>query len=313
MNLGRESSGAADWMQAQGQIKVVKTSHAVPFSKGLLAQSLTATGLSPDRAHQVAMEVERNLRQSLIREISIGDLRAMVGSVLEKEEGPRYYMRYEKWHELAVEDRPVIILIGGATGVGKSTVATQVAHTLGITRIISTDTVRQVMRAFFSSQLMPAIHYSSFDANQAIRIPLSPEQDPHVLGFVEQVEMVNVGITAVVERAVREGMGMVVEGVHVVPGFTAVALEGPALILPMVVAVQDEELHRSHFLIREQQTDGRRPFQRYVANFEVIRRIQDYILDRAEAEGTMVIENLNIDLAVTQVVDSLYALIEGGV
>jgi 2-phosphoglycerate kinase len=295
-----------------GQIRVVKTTHAVPFSKGLLAQSLTATGLSPDRAYRVAMEVERNLRETVVREISISALRTMVGKVLEVEEGPRYYNRYQKWHDLAVEDRPVIILIGGATGVGKSTVATQLAHTLGITRIISTDTVRQVMRAFFSAQLMPAIHYSSFDADQAIRMPLDPVQDPHVLGFIEQAQMVNVGIKAVIDRAIREGMGMVMEGVHVIPGFTGEQSEESALILSMVVAVRDEDLHRSHFLIREQQTDGRRPFQRYVANFTVIRRIQDYILSRAEARGTMVIENLNIDDAVSRVVDSLYALIEGG-
>jgi 2-phosphoglycerate kinase len=310
---GRKEWGVpADYPDGQGQIRVVKTTHAVPFSKGLLAQSLTATGLSPDRAYRVAMEVERNLRESVAREISITELRTMVGRVLETEEGPRYYSRYEMWHGLAVEDRPVIILIGGATGVGKSTVATELAHTLGITRIISTDTVRQVMRAFFSAQLMPAIHYSSFDADQAIRMPLDPMQDPHVLGFAEQTQMVNVGIKAVIDRALREGMGMVMEGVHVVPGFTGQGSPGSALILPMVVAVRDEDLHRSHFLIREQQTDGRRPFQRYVANFGVIRKIQDYILSRAEAEGTMVIENLNIDDAVSRVVDSLYALIEGG-
>jgi 2-phosphoglycerate kinase len=165
------------------------------------------------------------------------------------------------------------------------------------------------MRAFFSAQLMPAIHFSSFDADGAIRMPVAKDMDPKLLGFVQQVEMVNVGITAVIERAVREGMGMVMEGVHVVPGFTAMAVEGRALVLPMVVAVRDEALHRSHFLVREQQTDGRRPRQRYLANFGVIRKIQDYVLERAGVEETMIVENLNIDGAVTQVVDSLYALI----
>jgi len=38
-------------------IRIVSESHGVPFSKGLLAQSLTATGLPPDRAYRVAMEV----------------------------------------------------------------------------------------------------------------------------------------------------------------------------------------------------------------------------------------------------------------
>ena len=39
-------------------IHIVSNDHAIPFSKGLLAESLTATGLPPERAYRVAMEVE---------------------------------------------------------------------------------------------------------------------------------------------------------------------------------------------------------------------------------------------------------------
>ena len=63
---------------------------------------------------------------------------------------------------------PLLVLVGGATGTGKSTVATEVAHRLGITRVTSTDVVRQTMRAFFSAEFMPSIHYSSFEAGQAV-------------------------------------------------------------------------------------------------------------------------------------------------
>jgi 2-phosphoglycerate kinase len=47
-------------------------------------------------------------------------------------------------------------------------VATEVAHRLGITRVTSTDFIRQTMRAFFSDEFMPAIHTSSFEAGSAI-------------------------------------------------------------------------------------------------------------------------------------------------
>ena len=45
---------------------------------------------------------------------------------------------------------PVIVLIGGTTGTGKSTVASEVAYRLGITRVTSTDFIRETMRAFLS-------------------------------------------------------------------------------------------------------------------------------------------------------------------
>ncbi|GAB4244390.1 MAG: hypothetical protein Kow00129_03900 [Thermoleophilia bacterium] len=301
----------ADKTTAQvAQIRVVSGSHAVPFSKGLLGQSLTATGLSPFRAQQVALAVEERLLSENRLQIREDDLELLVEQVLGQMEGEDYVSRYHKWHSLALQDKPVIILIGGTTGVGKSTLATTLAHRLGIVRIIATDAIREVMRTFFSPTLMPAIHYSSFDAGGAIRIPVGKNLDRDVLGFVEQVEMVNSGVAAMIDRAVKEGTGIVMEGVHLVPGFTEVNVpQDQALVLPMVVAVRDPELHRGHFVIRDRETDGRRPFQRYLNNFEGIRKIQDFILKRAEAEGTLIIENLNIDDSVGLVVDALYDLI----
>ncbi|MBC7292812.1 MAG: zeta toxin family protein [Thermoleophilia bacterium] len=295
-------------------IRLVSDGHAVPFSKGLLATTLTATGLPPERAHAVALDVEWQLLQGGERDISVERLRQMVELVLAESEGQLYLERYRKWNRLAREDRPVIILIGGATGVGKSTIAAQLADRLGVVRIISTDAIREVMRAFFSKSLMPAIHYSSYEADKAVRIPLGSGLDSHVVGFMEQVEMVNVGVMAVLERAIKERTGLLIEGVHIVPGMLASAwnpqLMEDVLFLPMIVAVRDRELHRSHFLVREQETSGRRAIARYLQGFEEIRRIQDFILERAEAEGTLVVDNISIDDTVGTVVDALYDLIE---
>ena len=206
---------------SEAPVQLVSEGHTVPFSKGLLATTLTATGLPAERAFTVAMEVERKLLQRARPRDRRRALQAMVEAVLAEGEGQRYLRRYRQWNRLAREDRPVIVLIGGATGVGKSTIAAQVADRLGMVRIISTDSIREVMRAFFSESLMPAIHYSSYEADEAVRMPLGSEFDSHVVGFMEQVEMVNVGILAVLDRAIEERTSMVVEGVHMVPGMLA--------------------------------------------------------------------------------------------
>ena len=59
--------------------------------------------------------------------------------------------RLRRLHALRQLDVPIILLVGGATGTGKSTIATEAAHRLGITRVTSTDFIRQTMRAFFSA------------------------------------------------------------------------------------------------------------------------------------------------------------------
>ena len=184
--MDEEGRGTRSDEGQPGQILVVANDHGLPFSKGLLAQSLTATGLSPDRAYQVAREVELHVLGEQRACVEVEDLHVLVGRVLRATQGERFYQRYAKWQRLARQDRPVIILIGGATGVGKSTLATQLAHRLGVVRIISTDTVREVMRSFFSATLMPAIHFSSFNAGGAVRVPIAADLDPHIIGFAEQ-------------------------------------------------------------------------------------------------------------------------------
>ena len=59
----------------------------MPFSKGLLATTLTATGLPPERAFGVAMDVEWQLLQGLDQEVSVERLRQMVELVLAESEG----------------------------------------------------------------------------------------------------------------------------------------------------------------------------------------------------------------------------------
>ena len=295
-------------------IRLVSEGHMVPFSKGLLATTLTATGLPPEHAFSVALDVEWQLLQEPDREVSVERLRSMVEQVLGDKVGERYLRRYRTWNRLARQDRPVIVLIGGATGVGKSTIAARVANRLGVIRIISTDSIREVMRAFFSESLMPSIHYSSYQADRAVRIPLGTDLDSHIVGFMEQVEMVNVGVLAVLDRAIKERTSLVVEGVHIVPGMLA-SVGGretmdEALFLPMVLAVSDPDLHMSHFLVREQETSGRRMLERYLKGFAEIRRIQEFVLDRAGTAGTLVVDNVSIDDTVGTVVDALYDLMD---
>jgi len=83
-----------------------------------------------------------------------------------------------------------------------------------------------------------------------------------------------------------------------------------ALLLPLVVSVRDGELHKSHFLVREQETSGRRVLARYLQGFGEIRKIQEFILERAGTEGTLVVDNENIDDTVGLIVDALYDVIE---
>ncbi|HSO01843.1 MAG TPA: hypothetical protein VLS46_04905, partial [Gaiellaceae bacterium] len=196
--------------------------------------------------------------------------------------------RYRDLQEL---DLPVILLVGGGTGTGKSTVATEVAYRLGITRVTSTDFVRQTMRDFFAKEFMPSIHYSSFEAGLGLTKAEEEESgDAALLGFLDQTRNVLTGVEAALQRALDEGWSMVLEGVHLVPGMITTELRG-ALVVHCVLAIRDEEIHRTHFWIRDETSDGVRPSDRYLEGLPEIRMIQDYLLERAARNDVPVIEN----------------------
>ena len=138
--------------------------HGLPYSKGLMAQSLSATGLSPERSFELARGVERRLAESGADEVDVEGLRSVCEEVLLEHEGAPRSGRFRAWSRLGRLERPLVVLIGGTTGVGKSTLATMLAGRLGINRVIATDVIRQVLRAFFTAEAMPSVHHSAFDA-----------------------------------------------------------------------------------------------------------------------------------------------------
>lgn len=277
-------------------LQIIGREYGLSYSKGLMAQSIMATGLPPERAYHVAREIEKHLVDTGEQGIALERLQKIAQQVLGEEEGQSFTERYRRWRLLGELEKPIIILIGGTTGVGKSTLATQVAHRLGVTRLISTDSIRQAMRAFFAPELMPAIHYSSFEAGEVIKA--AQGMDKVITGYLDQVEKVCVGVNAIIERAIKEGTRMVIEGAHLVPGYLQDDLWQRAIVIQLVLAVTDEDRHKSHFYVRDQETGGVRSLKKYVANLDKIRRVQAYLVQSAKEANVPVIENHSIDDAI---------------
>ena len=252
--------------------------HGLPYSKGLMAQSLSATGLGLERAFELARIVESRLAERGEEEIDVAGLAYLTEEVLREAEGEAAVRRFRDWRRLDRLERPLVVLIGGTTGVGKSTLATMLGARLGITRLIATDVIRQVLRAFFTQEAMPTVHFSAFEAGG-------------LDGYREQAEHVGTGVEAIVERAADESKPVLVEGVHVVPGAIGRDLRARCVVVEALVVVPDAELHRGHFTHRR----GARPPERYLRRFDEIRALQDHLAERARAENVAVIENVNVD------------------
>jgi 2-phosphoglycerate kinase len=272
-----------------------------PYSKGLMARALMRVGVSAVRAYEVARRIEQDMLSRKQDSIELDRVEELAEDVLGENEGVDAVRRLRRYSDLAELDLPIIVLIGGATGTGKSTVATEVAYRLGVTRVTSTDFVRQTLRAFFSPEFMPSIHHSSFEAGRALRSAEAEEVDPLLHGFLDQTRNVLVGVNAAIERSLAEGWSTVLEGVHLVPGMTAPIAD--ALVVQCVLAIQSEDAHASHFWIRDIASEGARALDKYLDHLGDIRYLQDYIVERADREDVPVIWNKDREGATSAVLD----------
>jgi 2-phosphoglycerate kinase len=272
-----------------------------PYSKGLMARALIRVGVPPARAYELARRIEQDLAERGVEAVDLDRVQELADQVLGDVDVGTAVGRLRRYQELDELDVPIIVLIGGATGTGKSTVATEIAYRLGITRVTSTDFIRQTMRAFFSPDFMPSIHHSSFDAGTPLHSAEQEEVDPLLHGFLDQTRHVLVGVKASIDRALEEGWSMVLEGVHLVPGMLP-PIEH-ALVVQCVVVIESEETHAGHFWIRDLASNGMRRLDKYLDRLSDIRYLQDYIVERAEREGVPVIDNRQREQAIRAVME----------
>ncbi|MFW5740315.1 MAG: hypothetical protein ACOC1F_08110 [Myxococcota bacterium] len=268
----------------------------VPFSRGLLSQKLVGTGLDPRAAYEVAQEVFTQLRASPGARIDDQQLRELERRILVEHHGESFGQRYDTIDLIARSNRPIVLLIGGATGCGKSTLAMEIAYRLGIRKVASTDMIREIMRKLLSPDILPSLHASSY----RVMLP-HPQADPAIAGFLEQASRVEVGISASIRRAVLENFHLIVEGVHVVrPEVFEQEFRNSAIIVPVTLATMDRSVLESRFIRRSKEIASERRAKRYLAAVDDIMRIQEFVLDHADRNDVPIIQNISFDEAAAE-------------
>ncbi|MGM0484282.1 MAG: ATP cone domain-containing protein [Candidatus Krumholzibacteriota bacterium] len=290
-------------------IYVVKHDNKFPFSRGILARSIANSGVSPEEAYQLVEETKKELEETgndmiLSRDIKDFISRKLIERGYEKQN--RYYLTRSA---IKNSSKPLLILIGGGSGVGKSTLSSEVAHKLGITRVVNTDTIREIMRSIISEELIPTLHQSSFEAWKSLKTPLV--ENKQMYAFQQQVSLVSECVTAVIRRTIKEGLKMVINGVHIVPGFLKKSLEKKYgdYILQYVIDVPDVEQHKQNFYKREEGSS--RDPERYIENIDNIRWTHDYILNMARRNNVKIIENVDFEKLVGMMLDDIIDKLNG--
>ncbi len=191
--------------------------------------------------------------------------------------------------------KPYVILIGSASGIGKSTIAAELAKTLGITHTIESDFIREIVRGIIGPEYAPALHKSSFDAYVTIRDKQRFEGNMEGLisaGFEEHTSFVIPAIEKVITRAVNDADDVVIEGVHLVPGLLNIEKFKKDASIHFFVLTTDEEIHKERFVKRAMAI---KRGGKHLEYFKENRIINNYLVKQAVEHDVPVINNLEID------------------
>jgi 2-phosphoglycerate kinase len=285
-----------------------RSEDASAFSRGKFQRYLQASGCKTGRAERITAAVFDVLLGSGIERISTCELGYMTYLCLQQEASKKAARNYLVWSEFQRSERPLIVLLGGAVGSGKSTIASELAHTLDIIRTQSTDMLREVMRMMIPERLLPVLHQSSFRAWESLPIDDSLERDIEQMvadGYRSQAELLAVPCEAVLQRSVRESVPLILEGVHINPGLTdLVPDKSDAITVQVTLAV----LHSTELKARLRGRGTRAPHRRakrYLKHFEAIWSLQSYLLSEADRCDVPIIDNVQKEKTMHQLTGTI--------
>ena len=293
-------------LAAPGRIVVTSRSGgASAFSRGKHERYLRAAGVKAEKAEQTTSLVYEQLLAAGATSIDTCTLGYLTYLALEQEVSRKAAKRYLVWSEYQRSGRPLILMICGTVGTGKSTIATEVAHLLDIVRIQSTDMLREVMRMMLPEQLLPVLHASSFNAWRALPIQDARGRDRDLLiadGYRSQVGLLSVAIEAVIQRAVEESVPIILEGVHANPEISMNLPEDTdAITVHTTLAVLKSKELKRRLRGRGAEVPQRRA-KRYLNTFDSIWSLQTVLLSESDRCDVPIITNTDKDKTIHQVV-----------
>lgn len=291
-------------------VTVVKPGRDERFSVGLLSRHLEGCGVRHADALEGARLVQESLRDRGASVIDRTGLRRVVYETLKSTCCVDAADRFLSRCRFNDSGESLIVLIGGATGAGKSTVAARLAYLLDIVGTQSTDMMREIIRCYLVPHVSPTLGYSSFDAWQGLpEIEHMPRHfisdNPVVSGFLAQFGTVKLALEATIQRAVKERNDLIVDGVHVLPTRLDLdAVRDKAVVVPLVLAVTtigrlDDQLKR------RSREEPDRDSKRHRATLDGIWDLQEFMVDQAEQAGIAVIGNWDLDETVEKVIDEV--------
>lgn len=233
----------------------------------------------------------------------------------------------------------ITVLLCGTSGCGKSTLSTLLGSRLGITTVVSTDSIRHMMRSFVEEKENPLLWASTYHAGECLdpvavaeakarrkakkRSGISSssnidyeksgaltekvdgksigKKQMAIEGYKAQCEMVIDSLDRLITAWEGRKESVVVEGVHLSLNFVMGLMRKHPSIIPFMIYISNEGKHTERFAVRAKYMTLDPTKNKYVKYISNIRTIQEYLCSRADKYLVPKVNNTNVDRSVASI------------
>lgn len=208
----------------------------------------------------------------------------------------RNIIRYNQLWEAGLFRKPIVILIGGYCGTGKSTLAAKIGTNFNFINILPTGIIRSTLQYSIKKAINPALHEHTYNLHK-VGHPTSNIKDRVIANYIRQTEPVSEAIKNIIRFTASEGQSYIIEGNHVLAGGEKVVDEN-VIVIEFYMKVTDIDVHRRMI--------GGPTHQRQITSeqFEVGRMIQDYIIEQADVYNHSIFEYNEAIEHVLEIIDN---------
>ena len=191
----------------------------------------------------------------------------------------------------SMSKKPLIVLIGGPPSIGKTSLATKLASAFNF-ELYSTDFIITIFEFILSPEIVKFMRPPTYESWRTIKDTLMGSDDPTIEGFKHQLVLSSIVINSFIKSAVGFEKSVILEGVHLVPGFINLNPYGKQILYMILSIKDDEELKRRYYTPKGIYGRDYLPnFPKGQEDFLRTLKIKNYIENLAVSNGIELIED----------------------
>jgi len=193
---------------------------------------------------------------------------------------------------------PLIIIIGGCAGSGKTTIAIELSRRLGL-KYVGGGFTRDILQICIPQKLFPIMYEHTYTAYKATNNPFI-SKNRVLYSYIEQSTIMSNCINMLIDKATIQGTHLILEGGFILPQI----LKLNRHILHFIQAIQNDKLIIQRIKSTLTSTHLKRPIQK--DDILNVSRINDYLIKSAlENDVNVVFNDGTIEDTLNTVLDLL--------